>query len=201
MAVKICIPVSGTCSLLKAILASGIRVDLIVADREKGCLGREVAAKVGVSFELVPRTFDASFDRREYTLRFIEVLKRHDIAAVFMAGFNTILDKVMFQPEHFEWRITNTHPALLPAFPGHFAVRDALQASVKETGCTIHLATEVMDDSRFIIAQRTVPVENNDTVDTLWERIKVEERKLYPEVIRAFVTCVETGRSLQGLKV
>ena len=181
---NLCIAVSGTCSLAKAALQSGVR-GLIVADRP--CKGEEVARQFDCPFELVPRIFGSSFDRLEYTLRFIKTLRKHDRDSVFMMGFNTILHAVMFTKENFLWRITNSHPALLPLFPGHYAVRDTLTAGVTETGCTIHHATEVMDDPRYIIAQEKVPVLSGDNVDTLWERIKVAERALYPKVISAFV--------------
>ena len=76
----------------------------------------------------------------------------------------------------------NTHPALLPAFKGWHAVRDALAAGVKVTGCTVHLVTEEVD-SGPILAQEAVPVLDDDTEETLHERIKEVERRLYPDVI------------------
>ena len=99
-----------------------------------------------------------------------------------MAGFLTILHPMIF--EHYSGRILNTHPSLLPSFKGAHAVRDTLAAGVPLTGPTIHVATEVLDDERHIIAQSaTVPVLASDDVDTLWERVKVEERRLYPRVL------------------
>jgi phosphoribosylglycinamide formyltransferase 1 len=98
-----------------------------------------------------------------------------------MAGFGTILEK----PVHdaFPDQIVNTHPALLPAFKGWHAVEDALAAGVKVTGCTVHVARLEVDDGP-ILAQEAVPVYDDDTVDTLQERIKEVERRLYPEVLR-----------------
>ena len=80
----------------------------------------------------------------------------------------------------------NTHPALLPAFPGWHAVRDALAYGVKVTGCTVHVATPVVDDGP-ILAQETVPVLAGDDEASLHERIKVVERRLYIETIRSIV--------------
>jgi phosphoribosylglycinamide formyltransferase-1 len=92
----------------------------------------------------------------------------------------------------------NTHPALLPAFPGWHGVRDALAAGVSETGCTVHLATLEMDAGP-ILAQEAVPVLADDTADRLHERIKQVERRLYPAtVLRALEELAATG-SLDGL--
>jgi phosphoribosylglycinamide formyltransferase-1 len=95
---------------------------------------------------------------------------------------------VLGPPIHaaFPGRILNTHPALLPAFPGWHAVADALAAGVTETGTTVHIATEEMDAGP-VLARATVPVLPGDTEETLHERIKTVERTLYPDTIRAFV--------------
>jgi phosphoribosylglycinamide formyltransferase-1 len=82
--------------------------------------------------------------------------------------------------------VLNTHPSLLPAFPGAHAVRDALAHGVKVTGCTVHIATVRMDDGP-ILAQEAVPVVAGDTENTLHERIKAVERELYPRVVKEFL--------------
>jgi len=101
-----------------------------------------------------------------------------------MAGFGTVLA----QPVHdaFPGRVLNTHPALLPAFPGWHAVRDALAAGVAETGTTVHVAHLEMDTGP-ILAQAAVAIRPDDTEATLHERIKAVERTLYPATIRAFI--------------
>jgi phosphoribosylglycinamide formyltransferase-1 len=101
-----------------------------------------------------------------------------------MAGYGTILEKPIH--DAYEGRILNTHPALLPAFPGWHAVEEALQHGVKITGCTVHLATLEVDAGP-ILAQEAVPVLPDDTVESLHERIKAVERRLYPETIRTFM--------------
>jgi phosphoribosylglycinamide formyltransferase-1 len=108
------------------------------------------------------------------------VLRGWDVDLVAMAGFGTILGRGMF--EAFPERIVNTHPALLPAFPGWHAVDDALAFGVKVTGCTVHVATEEVDAGP-ILAQEAVPVLPDDTVETLHERIKGVERRLYVQTI------------------
>jgi phosphoribosylglycinamide formyltransferase-1 len=86
----------------------------------------------------------------------------------------------------FPGRVLNTHPALLPSFKGWHAVRDALAFGVKVTGCTVHIATEAVDDGP-ILAQQAVTVEPDDSEASLHERIKAVERTLYPDTIRRFL--------------
>ena len=95
---------------------------------------------------------------------------------------------VFDQPIHDAYpdAVVNTHPALLPAFKGWHAVEDALAAGVKVTGCTVHLATLEVDEGP-ILAQEAVPVLLDDTVESLHERIKDVERRLYPEVLRSLL--------------
>ena len=110
-----------------------------------------------------------------------------------MAGFGTILAA----PAHaaYPGRILNTHPALLPAFKGWHPVAEALAAGVKVTGCTVHVA-ELEVDEGVILAQQAVPVLPDDTVESLHERIKTVERKLFPETIQAALAVLEKGGSL-----
>ena len=132
--------------------------------------------------ELVERsTFGADFDRVAYTHEVLDALSRHQVDLIAMAGFGTILSKPIH--DAFPDRIVNTHPALLPAFKGWHAVDDALAAGVKVTGCTVHLARLEVDEGP-ILAQEAVPVLPDDTVETLHERIKEVERRIYPEVLR-----------------
>ena len=111
------------------------------------------------------------------------------IDVVVMAGFGTVLGQAIHTA--FPGRILNTHPALLPAFPGWHAVADALAAGVEETGTTVHIATLEMDAGP-VLAQERVPVLPGDTEATLHERIKAVERTLYPDTIRRFVDGLAT---------
>jgi phosphoribosylglycinamide formyltransferase-1 len=174
---------SGTGTILRAILDSGLPVSVVVVDRD--CPAAEMAAAAGVASEIVLReSFGSDFDRVEYTARVVEALQRHRIDVVAMAGFGTVLGSPVF--EVYTGRILNTHPALLPAFKGWHAVRDALDAGVKVTGTTVHIATEEVDNGP-ILAQEAVAVLEGDTESSLHERIKAVERRLYPETIRAFL--------------
>lgn len=171
---------SGSGTILHALLAADLPIEVVLVDRECGAI--EVARAAGVPVELVARTsFGRDFDRLAYTHEVVDALTHHGIDLVAMAGFGTILEK----PVHdaFPDRIVNTHPALLPAFKGWHAVEDALAAGVKVTGCTVHLARLEVDDGP-ILAQEAVLVFDDDTVETLHERIKEVERRLYPEVLR-----------------
>jgi phosphoribosylglycinamide formyltransferase 1 len=177
---------SGSGTILEAILRTDLPVQLVVADRP--CRALDVATDHKIVTELVDRKdfggFGSQFDRTAYTSGITEVLQRHGVDVVVMAGFGTVLA----DPIHtaYPGRILNTHPALLPAFPGWHAVEEALAAGVTETGTTVHLATLEMDAGP-ILAQRAVPVLPGDTADSLHERIKEVERTLYPDTIRRFV--------------
>ncbi len=171
---------SGSGTILAAIIEAGIDVGVVVVDRTCGAI--EVAEPAGIAVEVVERhSFGADFDRVEYTHRVIDALAPYGVELVAMAGFGTVLEKPMF--DAYAGRIVNTHPALLPAFPGWHAVEEALVAGVKVTGCTVHVATLEVDAGP-ILAQAAVPVRPDDTVSTLHERIKAVERKLYPETIK-----------------
>ncbi|HET7015957.1 MAG TPA: formyltransferase family protein [Streptosporangiaceae bacterium] len=176
---------SGSGSILRSIIEHGPPVALVVTDRP--CPALDVASTAGVpAIEIGRRDFGyrprVDWDRRGFTLAVDAALEAAGIDLVAMAGFFTILHEVIF--EHYSGRVLNIHPALLPAFKGAHAVRDTLAAGVPVTGPTIHVATEVLDDERHILAQSaSVPVLAGDDVDTLWERIKAEERRLYPQVL------------------
>ena len=173
---------SGSGTLLEAIISSGLEPAVVVVDRP--CRATDVAAWAGLAVEVVERdSYGAAFDRLAYTHRVVDALAAHDVELVAMAGFGTILEKPIF--DAYAGRILNTHPALLPAFPGWHAVEEALAAGVKVTGCTVHIATLEVD-SGPILTQEAVPVRPGDTVESLHERIKAVERRLYPETIRLF---------------
>jgi len=174
---------SGSGTNLESILDAAIPVEVVVVDRP--CSATEVAAAHGVPAVLVERqSYGKDFDRLAYTNDVIDVLERHQIELVVMAGFGSIFEKTMF--DAYEGHILNTHPALLPAFPGWHAVRDTLAAGVKLTGVTVHVATLEVDAGP-ILAQASVPVLPDDDEETLHERIKEVERTLYPDTIKAIL--------------
>ena len=175
---------SGSGTILEAIVDAGVEVGVVVVDRR--CRAMEVARGAGVPVELVERRhFGPDFDRVEYTHRLIDALAPYRVGLIAMAGFGTVLEKPIF--DAYPGRIVNTHPALLPAFPGWHAVEEALAAGVKVTGCTVHVATLEVDAGP-ILAQEAVPVLADDTADTLHERIKAVERRLYPATIKELLS-------------
>ncbi|MFN8018226.1 MAG: phosphoribosylglycinamide formyltransferase [Acidimicrobiales bacterium] len=184
---RVAVLVSGTGSILDAMVEAGVPIALVVADRP--CRGLERAEAAGIPGLLVARDrFDAGFDRDAYSARLAAALVEHDIDLVAMAGFGTVLSQPM--QDAFGGRLLNTHPALLPAFKGWHAVRDALAYGVKVTGCTVHVAALDVDTGP-ILAQEAVPVLEGDDESSLHERIKEVERRLYPQTL---LRIIEQGR-------
>jgi len=180
---RLAVLVSGSGTLLEAMIAGGLPIATVLADRV--CRGLDVASNAGIPAELVERVdFDSTFDRVHYAGQVVDALEQREIELVAMAGFGTILAADFF--DAFPERVINTHPALLPSFPGWHAVRDALAYGVKVTGCTIHIATPVVDDGP-ILAQEAVALLPDDDEATLHERIKVVERRLYIETLSTIV--------------
>lgn len=171
---RLAVLASGSGTILEAMCAA-FPITVVIADRPCGAL--EVAKRHGVPAELVERkSFGRDFDRDGYSAELIGVLRGWDVDLIAMAGFGTILGAQVFR--EFPQRVINTHPALLPSFPGWHGVADALAYGVKVTGCTVHIATEEVDAGP-ILAQEAVNVLADDTVETLHERIKEVERRVY----------------------
>jgi phosphoribosylglycinamide formyltransferase-1 len=181
--VRLAVLASGSGTLLDAILAAELPVEVVVVDRP--CRAQEVAARHDVECVLVDRPeYGPTFDRDGYTKLVVAALEGAGVDLVVMAGFGTVLGQPAF--DAFPGRILNTHPALLPSFKGWHAVRAALDAGVKVTGCTVHVATLEVDDGP-ILAQEAVAVLPGDDEETLHERIKEVERRLYVETIAEVV--------------
>jgi len=195
--VRVAVLVSGSGTILASMLEAEVPVAVVLSDRP--CRALEVAAGAGIAAELVDRAewggFGAAFDREGYTVAVTKALVDHGVDLVAMAGFGTVLAA----PVHdaFGGRILNTHPALLPAFPGWHGVADALAYGVKVTGCTVHVATLEMDAGP-ILAQEAVAVLPGDTVETLHERIKEVERRLYPATVGQVLAELAAGRRADG---
>jgi phosphoribosylglycinamide formyltransferase-1 len=180
--------VSGTGTLLQALLdavpaaadGSGVpawSVVGVISDRPDA-LGLQRARDAGVATVTVrPADFEDRAGWDEGVARAVEVF-RPDL--VVLAGFMRILGEPFLR--RFGARTINTHPALLPSFPGAHAVRDALAYGVKVTGCTVILVDAGVDAGP-VVAQRGVPVEDGDDEATLHERIKGVERDLLVEIV------------------
>jgi phosphoribosylglycinamide formyltransferase-1 len=182
----IAVLVSGGGTNLQAILDAAAlpgysaEIVVVVSDRPGvGALDRASAA--GIPVEVVD--WDNQPDRETFTAAVCDAVAAHGAAAMVLAGFMRILSPVAI--ERFPHRILNTHPALLPAFPGAHAIPQALAFGVKLSGVTIHFVDEEVDHGP-IIAQETVEVLPDDTEDDLRARIQAIEHRRYPEVIDAF---------------
>lgn len=113
--------------------------------------------------------------------RVVDILREHGVEVVVLAGFMRMVKQKLLSA--FPRRIVNIHPSLLPAFPGLEVWRQALEYGAKISGCTVHFVDEGMDTGP-IIAQRAVPVFDEDTAETLHARIQEQEHKLYPAVLQ-----------------
>lgn len=176
--VSVAVLVSGSGTLLQSILdnqGDGYAVGLVVADQECAALDRARAAGVAT------RTVALEGDRGQWNARLRDEVAAAAPDIVVSAGFMRILGCEFL--ETFEGRLINTHPALLPSFPGAHAVRDALAYGVKVTGTTVHYIAEGVDTGE-IIAQKAVEVLDGETEEHLHERIKQEERALIVDVLR-----------------
>lgn len=175
---NIVVLVSGSGTLLQAILDgqdASYSVTLVLADTP--CPALERARQAGVATKVVEMTSDR--DSWNHTLAAAAGEGNPDL--IVSAGFMRILGAAFL--DRFGGRIINTHPALLPSFPGAHGVRDALAYGVKVTGSTVHFVDEGVDTGP-IIAQEAVLVTSDDTEESLHERIKQVERKLIVSVLR-----------------
>lgn len=177
---------SGTGSLLASLLRAAVgdypaRVVAVGTDRV--CAALDVAAEASVPTFTIALSEHA--DRLAWDSAIAEATAAHDPDVVISAGFMKILGPEFVS--RFRGRVLNTHPALLPAFPGAHAVRDALAYGVRVTGCTVHLV-DAGTDTGPIVAQQAVPVLDGDDEATLHERIKTIERQLLVDVVAAVAT-------------
>jgi phosphoribosylglycinamide formyltransferase-1 len=187
---EVVVLVSGSGTLLQAILDnqdSRYRVSRVIADVP--CAALERAERAGVETRVV----ELGADRAAWNVTLADVIAETSPDLVVSAGFMKILGAGVL--DRFGGRIINTHPALLPSFPGAHAVRDALAHGVKVTGSTVHFIDAGVDTGP-IIAQAAVEVETGDTESSLHERIKKIERQLIVSVLRS-ATIDETTRKVE----
>ena len=183
---RVVVLASGTGSLLASLLKAAVgdypaRVVAVGTDRV--CAALDIAAAESVpTFTVVLADYP---DRNAWDAAIAGATAAHHPDLVVSAGFMKILGPEFLS--RFPARVVNTHPALLPAFPGAHAVSDALAYGVRVTGCTVHLV-DAGTDTGPILAQQAVPVLDDDDEATLHERIKVIERRLLVDVLEALAT-------------
>ncbi|WP_377270916.1 phosphoribosylglycinamide formyltransferase [Peterkaempfera sp. SMS 1(5)a] len=198
---RLVVLVSGSGTNLQALIeacadpAYGAVIAAVGADRG-GIAGLERAERAGIP-TFVHRIADFP-DREAWDAALTTATEAHEPDLVVTAGFMKILGKEFMA--RYEGRIVNTHPALLPSFPGAHGVRDALAYGVKVTGCTVHLVDTGVDTGP-IIAQGVVEVTDDDHADggeALHERIKTVERTLLVDVVGRLA---REGHRIEGRKV
>ncbi|MDH5526815.1 MAG: phosphoribosylglycinamide formyltransferase [Nitrospirota bacterium] len=177
---------SGRGSNMKALLAacaSGeipARVAVVLSDKEQaGALATARAQGVDAVW-LNPKDHGT---REAYDRALVAELRARGVTLVCLAGYMKLVSKAFIEP--FQNRILNIHPSLLPSFPGLNAQQQALDYGVKLAGCTVHLV-ELAMDAGPIVMQTAVPVEDNDTGDTLSARVLEQEHRLYVAAVKAF---------------
>jgi len=136
-----------------------------------------------------------NLSREEFDREAVEVLRKHNASLVVLAGFMRIFSSVFL--EAFPYGILNIHPSLLPSFPGRDVQQKALEHGVKVSGCTVHFVDEVLDGGPIVL-QATVPVLDDDTIETLSARILKEEHRIYSEAIDLVLSgrCEIQGRRM-----
>ena len=188
--VRIGVLASGRGSNLQAIIDAieAGKVDakiVLVLSNKKDAMALERARKHGLTdVFLDPKPFAGQPDSREaYDRAVLDVLRKHDVELVLLAGYMKIVTPVLVKA--YENRMMNIHPSLLPSFPGLDAQKKALEYGVKLSGCTVHFVTEGVDEGPIII-KAAVPILEGDTPEALAARILVEEHKIYPKAVQLY---------------
>lgn len=170
---KLVLLASGSGTLAQAIIDAKFNVLAILTDNPNSKV-IERGAKAGIATKVIPfRNPRSDWDREIFNF-----VKEVNPDLVVSVGFMRILSREFVD----SFKVINTHPALLPNFPGAHAVRDALAAGVKESGCTVHWVDAGVDTGA-VISQVKVPIEASDDESTLHERIKIVERKLIVDTL------------------
>uniref|UniRef100_A0A831XMU2 Phosphoribosylglycinamide formyltransferase n=1 Tax=Geobacter metallireducens TaxID=28232 RepID=A0A831XMU2_GEOME len=183
---KIGVLVSGNGSNLQAIIdriedgTLPAQIACVISNKADA-YALERARRHGIATHVLDHRAHAG--REAYDAALVELLRSHGIDLVVLAGFMRIVTPVLLGA--FPHAVLNIHPALLPAFPGLHAQRQALQYGVKVSGCTVHFVDEGTDTGPIII-QAVVPVLDDDSEETLSARIQKEEHRIYPEAIKLF---------------
>lgn len=188
---------NGACRLAVLVSGSGTNLQVIIDRIESGYIKAEIACVISNKAEAYALTRAAQHgipivvhenagysDRRAYDAATVDILRSRNVDLVVLAGFMRILTDVMVNA--FPNAIMNIHPALLPAFPGLHAQQQALDYGVRYSGCTVHFV-DCGTDTGPIILQTVVPVEQDDTEETLSARIQKAEHQTFAAAIKLFV--------------
>lgn len=173
-------------SVIDAIEAGRVDATIVaVISNKKDSLALERARKHGLADVFVdPKPFAGRPDSREaYDHALLDVLRRHEVELVLLAGYMKIVTGVLI--DVYANRMMNIHPSLLPAFPGLDVQKKAIDWGCKLAGCTVHFVTEGVDEGPIIL-QAAVPVLDGDTPDALAARILEQEHRIYPRAVELF---------------
>ncbi|HSE58710.1 MAG TPA: phosphoribosylglycinamide formyltransferase [Nitrospiraceae bacterium] len=188
--VRIGVLASGRGSNLQAIIdaieAGTLQAQVVVViSNKRDAAALERARRHGLQDVFVdPKPFAGQPDSREaYDRALLDVLHKHEVELVLLAGYMKIVTPVLIQA--YENRMMNIHPSLLPAFPGLDVQKKALEWGVKVAGCTVHFVTPGVDEGPIII-QAAVPVLEQDTPETLAARILAEEHRIFPKAVQLY---------------
>jgi len=189
-ALRVAVLASGRGSNLQAVIdaieAETVQAKLVaVISNKKEAPALERARRHGLACLFVdPKPYTGRPDSREaYDRELLDVLRRHDVELVLLAGYMKIVTRVLV--EAFANRMMNIHPSLLPSFPGLDVQKKAIEWGCKLAGCTVHFVTEGVDEGPIIL-QAAVPILDDDTPDTLAARILEQEHKIYPRAVQLF---------------
>ncbi len=211
--VRLGVLVSGRGSNLQAIIdaieGKGLSAEIAVVLSNKQTAGGLERAKThgAPALWLDPKPFAGRPDSREaYDRAVLEVLQKHEVDLVLLAGYMKIVTAVLVSA--YENRMMNIHPSLLPSFPGLDVQKKAIEHGCKIAGCTVHFVTEGVDEGPIVI-QAAVPILEGDTADMLAARILEQEHRIYPRAIQLYaegklrvegrrVVVAETGQPATG---
>tara|TARA_B100000470_G_C19644132_1_gene325668 strand:+ start:101 stop:679 length:579 start_codon:yes stop_codon:yes gene_type:complete len=174
-------------AILKAIKKQKIPIKpAIVISNKLDAKGLTIAKKLGVPIEVIESS-EYKGKREQYDKKIISVLKKYKVTPtnglVCLAGFMRVISPYFIR--QYKNRILNIHPALLPAFPGLNAQKQAIEFGAKFSGCTVHLVDEGIDTGPIIL-QEMVTIKNTDTEKTLSKKILAKEHKIYPKAVSLF---------------
>lgn len=195
---NIAVLASGRGSNLQAIIDNidngylKARITVVISD-VGDAYALERAKKHGIEAVFIdPKKFAS---KELYEEEVLSILKKHDAELVLLAGYMRVIGKTLLTA--YKNRMLNIHPALLPAFTGLHAQKQAFDHGVKVAGCTVHFVDDVLDGGPIIL-QQCVEVKEDDTAETLADRILEQEHKIYPEAVKLFV---ENRLRIEGRKV
>ena len=158
-------------------------ISVVISDKQSTGLAKAESAGLATELCLVSLNEIKETRRREHEIRIQKILDKYNVEAIILSGYMRLLSAEFVSD--WEGKVLNIHPSLLPKYPGAHAHRDVISSGDKQSGCTVHFVDAGMDTGQ-IIAQAQVPVFEDDTEESLAQRVKVEEHLLYPKIIQDF---------------